>query len=179
MNLANKLTILRVLLVPMFMACMLTDIPYGDIIGTTIFVLAALTDLLDGYIARKRKEVTNLGKLLDPLADKLLVSAALVVLLDLSRIPSWIAILIIGREFLVTGLRAIAAVDGIVIAATYPAKIKTVTQLVSLSMLLVDTYLTRLFGFSIGTWALYIALGFTLYTGYDYFVETFSKINMD
>ena len=178
MNLANKLTILRVLLVPMFMACMLTDIPHGDIIGTTIFVLAALTDLLDGYIARKRKEVTNLGKLLDPLADKLLMSAALVVLLELSRIPSWIAILIIGREFLVTGLRAIAAVDGIVIAATNLAKVKTVAQLVSLSMLLVDTQLTRLFGFSIGMWALYAALGITIYTGYDYFVKTFSRINM-
>ena len=178
MNLANKLTTIRIILVPMFMSLMLVDIPYGDIAGTVIFVLAALTDLLDGYVARKRKEVTNLGKLLDPLADKLLVSAALVVLLELSRIRSWIAILIIGREFLVTGLRGVAAADGIVIAASKLAKVKTVTQLIALSMLLVDARLTQLLGFSIGMWVLYVALGFTLYTGYDYVVETFGKISM-
>ena len=178
MNLANKLTTLRIVLVPMFMACMLIELPYGDIVGTVIFVVAALTDLLDGYVARKRKEVTNLGKLLDPLADKLLVSAALVVLLELGRIRSWIAILIIGREFLVTGLRGVAAADGIVIAATDLAKVKTVTQLIALSMLLVDSQLTSLLGFSIGMWVLYVALGFTLYTGYSYVVETFKKISM-
>jgi CDP-diacylglycerol--glycerol-3-phosphate 3-phosphatidyltransferase len=152
---------------------------YGNIIATVLFVLAAVTDFLDGYIARKRKQVTNLGKLLDPLADKLLVSAGLVVLIETGNINSWLAILIIGREFLVTGLRGVAATEGIVIAASKEAKVKTVTQIVAISLLLIEPLPMMLLGFSPGVWALYIAVAFTVYTGYDYVVKTFALINMN
>jgi len=178
MNLANKLTMTRIALIPLFMICVLIDIPNGNIIATALFVLAAVTDFLDGYIARKRKQITNLGKLLDPLADKLLVSAGLVVLLETGDINSWIAILIIGREFLVTGLRGVAAAEGIVIAASKEAKVKTVIQIIAISLLLIEPLPTEILGFSPGIWALYVAVAFTVYTGYDYLVKTFAKINM-
>ena len=178
MNLANKLTLLRIALIPLFMVFVLAKIPFGNLIASVVFILAAITDGLDGYVARKRKEITNLGKLLDPLADKLLVTAALVALVQIGRISSWIAIVIIGREFLVTGLRGVAAAEGIVIAASNPAKLKTIIQIVALSMLLLDDYFLAVAGFSPGIWVLYIALAFTVYTGFDYVIKTFAKIKM-
>ena len=178
MNLANKLTLTRILLIPLFMVCVLAGVPHGNILATALFVLAAITDGLDGYIARKRKQITNLGKLLDPLADKLLVSAALVVLIETGEIGSWVAILIISREFLVTGLRGVAAAEGIVIAATNLAKVKTVSQIIAISLLLLEPLPTELLGFSPGLWTLYVAVAITVYSGYDYLVKTFAKINM-
>ncbi len=178
MNLANKLTLLRILLIPLVMICVLVDIPYGNIAATTLFVVAAITDGLDGYVARKRKQITNLGKLLDPLADKLLVSAALIILIETGRVSSWLGIIIISREFLVTGLRGVAATEGIVIAASNMAKVKTVSQIIAISFLLLEPIPTAILGFSPGIWILYVAIAFTVYTGYDYCVETFAKINM-
>jgi CDP-diacylglycerol--glycerol-3-phosphate 3-phosphatidyltransferase len=178
MNLANKLTFLRILLIPVFMWFVLMDMPYGKTLAAAIFLLAAVTDSLDGYVARKRNEITNLGKLLDPLADKLLVAAALILLVEIGRIPSWIAIIIIGREFLVTGLRGVAAAEGIVIPASNPAKIKTVVQIAALALLLLDDYFLALAGFSPGVWMLYLALIFTVYTGCEYMVQTFAEIKM-
>ncbi|MDI9480515.1 MAG: CDP-diacylglycerol--glycerol-3-phosphate 3-phosphatidyltransferase, partial [Bacillota bacterium] len=115
MNLPNSLTIMRIILIPIFVVVILVRIPYGDYIAALIFSVAALTDSLDGYLARKRREVTTLGTILDPLADKLLVTAALICLVELARIPGWTVIVILGREFAVTGLRAIKAEQGIVI----------------------------------------------------------------
>ncbi|MCL1804453.1 MAG: CDP-diacylglycerol--glycerol-3-phosphate 3-phosphatidyltransferase [Clostridiales bacterium] len=178
MNLANKLTILRIAMIPVFMIFALADMPYGRLVAAAVFVLASVTDAMDGYIARKRKEITNLGKLMDPLADKLLVAAALVALVQAGLISSWFAVIIIGREFLVTGLRGIAAAEGIVIAASNLAKLKTIIQIVALSMLLLDEYFLALAGFSPGIWALYLAVIFTVYTGYDYVVKTFAQIKM-
>ena len=178
MNLANKLTFLRILLIPVFMWFVLMNIPYGQTLAAAVFLLAAATDSLDGYVARKRNEITNLGKLLDPLADKLLVAAGLILLVEIGRISSWIAIVIIGREFLVTGLRGIAAAEGIVIPASNPAKIKTVTQIAALALLLLDEHFVALAGFSPGIWVLYLAVAFTVYTGYEYIVQTFAKIKM-
>src|SRR3712207_9479329 len=119
MNLANKLTIIRIFLVPVFLIFItIKDVPYGNTIATAIFILAALTDKLDGYIARSRNQITRFGKFMDPLADKLLVTAALVSLVEFNVIPTWVAMVIIAREFAVTGIRAIAASEGIVIAAS-------------------------------------------------------------
>jgi CDP-diacylglycerol--glycerol-3-phosphate 3-phosphatidyltransferase len=132
MNLANKLTILRIILVPIFLLFIAIKIPYGTIIATMVFIIAALTDKLDGYIARSRNQITRFGKFMDPLADKLLVTAALVSLVELQIIPAWAAIIIIAREFAVTGLRSIAAAEGIVISASWWGKVKTVIQIVAI-----------------------------------------------
>lgn len=137
MNLANKLTILRIFLVPVFLIFIaVKGIPYGNIIATAIFILAALTDKLDGYIARSRNQITNFGKFMDPLADKLLVTSALISLVELHVIHSYIAVIIIAREFSVSGLRTIAASEGIVIAASPWGKLKTVVQIVAITLAL-------------------------------------------
>ena len=109
MNLPNKITLVRIFLIPVFMLIAWLKLPYGDWLATIVFIIAALTDTKDGYLARRRQEVTRFGKLFDPLADKLLVSAALLVLVESGRLVAWVALIIIGRELAVTGLRAIAA----------------------------------------------------------------------
>ena len=137
MNLANKLTLIRIFLVPVFLLFIATkDIPYGSFIATFIFILASLTDKLDGYIARSRNQITNFGKFMDPLADKLLVTAALISLVELQVVPGWAAVVIIAREFAVSGLRSIAAAQGRVIAASWWGKIKTVIQIIAIILLL-------------------------------------------
>lgn len=171
MNLANKLTISRIILIPIFMTVLLIKIPFGKYIAAAIFIIAASTDGLDGYIARKRKEVTNFGKLMDPLADKLLVSAALISLVELKEIPGWIAVVIIGREFFVTGLRAIASSEGVVIAASKLGKIKTVTQIVAISAYLLNDFPFSLLNITFSKYALYVAVFFTIWSGVDYFLK--------
>ena len=138
MNLPNKLTVLRVLMVPFFVLFMLTDL--GGVankwIALAIFVVASLTDLLDGKIARKYNLVTNFGKFMDPLADKLLVCSALICLIQLGQLPAWIVIIIISREFIISGFRLVAADNGIVIAASYWGKFKTVFQMTAVILLI-------------------------------------------
>ncbi len=140
MNLPNKLTILRVLMVPIFVLFMLTDLggDYSNIIALIIFVVASLTDLLDGYLARKHNLVTNFGKFMDPLADKLLVCSALICMVELERIPAWMVLVIIAREFIISGFRLVASDAGVVIAASYWGKVKTVVQIVMIIMLLIE-----------------------------------------
>ena len=140
MNLPNKITISRILLIPIFMIVLYLPIPYRELIALAIFIIAAATDGIDGHIARSRNLVTNFGKFLDPLADKLLVTAALVALVGMQRIPSWIVTVIIAREFAVTGIRLLAVGEGRVIAASMLGKIKTVTQIIAISVLFLDTY---------------------------------------
>lgn len=133
MNLPNKLTLLRVFLVPFFIVFMLwEDIPYGNYIAVCIFIVAAITDALDGHIARKNNLVTDFGKFMDPLADKLLVCSALICFVEVDSIPmpAWVVIIIIGREFIISGFRLIAADHDVVIAANIWGKIKTVVQMV-------------------------------------------------
>ena len=138
MNLANKLTMLRIFLVPIFLIFIaMKGIPYGTIIATLIFIIASLTDQLDGYIARSRNQITTFGKFMDPLADKLLVTSALISLVELGLIPSYAAIIIIAREFAVSGLRTIAASEGKIIAASWWGKIKTVIQIIAIVLLLI------------------------------------------
>ncbi len=139
MNLPNKLTIFRVILIPVFVVFMLVDITSADKwISLAIFIVASLTDMLDGMIARKYGLVTNFGKFMDPLADKLLVCSALVCLVAMERIPAWVVIIIIAREFIISGFRLIAADNGVVIAASYFGKFKTVFQMVMICLMIAD-----------------------------------------
>ncbi|NTW04656.1 MAG: CDP-diacylglycerol--glycerol-3-phosphate 3-phosphatidyltransferase [Peptococcaceae bacterium] len=175
MNLPNRLTLIRIFLIPVFVAVVSLKVSYGDYIAAAIFILAASTDGLDGYIARKRKQVTTLGKFMDPLADKLLVSSALIVLTELHRLPSWVTLIIIGREISVTGLRALAMSDGIIIAAGNLGKIKTVTQIIAIVALF--------FLKDLPFWLVYssvaVAVIFTLWSGWDYFYRSWSVIKKD
>lgn len=139
MNLPNKLTIFRVLLIPFFVVFLLVDItPYDNWIALAIFIVASLTDLLDGKIARKYGLVTNFGKFMDPLADKLLVCSALICLVEMERIPAWMVIVIIAREFIISGFRLVASDNGIVIAASYWGKFKTTFQMVMICLMIAD-----------------------------------------
>lgn len=140
MNLPNKLTVLRVLMIPFFVVFMLMDIVPGmdKWIALAIFAIASLTDLLDGKIARKYNLVTNFGKFMDPLADKLLVSSAMICLVEMGRLPAWIVIIIISREFIISGFRLVASDSGIVIAASYWGKFKTVFQMVMIIVMIMD-----------------------------------------
>ena len=140
MNLPNKLTVLRMIMIVPFVVFMLTDIA-GDLskwIALALFVVASLTDLLDGHIARKYNLVTNFGKFVDPLADKLLVCAAMICLVETGKIPSWVVIIIISREFIISGFRLIASDNGIVIAASYWGKFKTVFQMIMIILMIAD-----------------------------------------
>lgn len=172
MNLANKLTIIRIFLVPVFLIFIaVKGIPYGRSIATFIFIVASLTDKLDGYIARSRNQITRFGKFMDPLADKLLVTAALVSLVELHIIPGWAAMIIIAREFAVTGLRAIAAAEGIVIAASWWGKIKTVTQIVAIIIALVNLNYSNIILSQLTNISMTIAVIITLISGVDYFAK--------
>lgn len=169
MNLPNKLTTLRVIMIPFFIFFFLSDMKYGPVIGAVIFVVAAFTDMLDGHIARKYHLITTFGKFMDPLADKLLVCSALICLVETGDISSWVAIIIIAREFGVTGLRVLAASDGIVIAASWWGKIKTITQMVAIISLLFGNWPFEAWGIPFGQATMYLAVAFTILSGYDYF----------
>lgn len=139
MNLPNKLTMFRVILIPFFVLFMLVDITGMDKwIALAIFIIASLTDLLDGKIARKYNLVTNFGKFMDPLADKLLVCSALICLVEMAKLPAWMVIVIIAREFIISGFRLIASDNGVVIAASYWGKFKTTFQMVMICLLIAD-----------------------------------------
>lgn len=139
MNTPNKLTLLRIIMIPFFVVFMLVDFgPWSKWVALAIFVVASLTDTLDGYLARRDHLVTNFGKFMDPLADKLLVCSAMICMIELGRLPSWVVIVIIGREFVISGFRLIASDNGVVIAANYWGKIKTVCQMVMIIVLIAD-----------------------------------------
>ena len=141
MNLPNKLTVLRVCLIPFFVAALLFDGGSRQdirILADVIFIIASLTDMLDGKIARKYNLVTNFGKFMDPLADKLLVCSALICLIQLGQLPAWIVIVIISREFIISGFRLVASDNGIVIAASYWGKFKTTFQMIAVVLLILD-----------------------------------------
>ncbi|MGR6115087.1 CDP-diacylglycerol--glycerol-3-phosphate 3-phosphatidyltransferase [Aeribacillus composti] len=183
MNLPNRITVSRIMLIPIFMIVMLGDFNWGNwsvgeevipvkhVVGALIFILASTTDWIDGYYARKLGLVTNLGKFLDPLADKLLVSSALIILVEIGAAPSWIVILIISREFAVTGLRLVLAGEGEVVAANMLGKIKTWTQIVAISALLLHNIPFEWISFPFADIALWIALFFTILSGWDYFMK--------
>ena len=170
MNLPNKLTILRVLMIPFFVLFMLMDITGAadKWIAVTIFIVASLTDFLDGYIARKYNLVSNFGKFMDPLADKLLVSAAMICLVEMGRLPAWVVIVIISREFIISGFRLIASDNGVVIAASYWGKFKTVFQMAMIIVLICN--LGGAFGM-IETILIWVSLILTVVSLVDYIVK--------
>lgn len=178
MNLANKITIFRVFLVPVFMLVLYSNIPYSKYIAAAVFIFASLTDTLDGYIARSRNMITDFGKFIDPLADKMLVSAALISLVELGKIPGWVVVVIIAREFTITGFRVIAASGGITIAASSLGKIKTVTQLIAIILLLINNYPFILIGLPFDIIMLYISLFFTVLSGVDYIYKNKSALKI-
>jgi len=190
MNLANKLTILRMILVPIFVIIgylgicgvitgEILEIPIYLLLMNLVFIIASITDKLDGYIARSRNQVTTFGKFLDPLADKILVISALVMLVEFGKIPAWIPIIVLTREFLVSGYRLVAAESGQVIAASIWGKIKTATQMVAIILIFIDKY--NFFDFintsmTLGRYGvnivssilMFISVIATIFSGWDY-----------
>lgn len=171
-NLPNMLSLSRVFLVPLILVFLtlrgqfgaVDGLNIGDMIAGIVFIIASLTDAADGYIARKRNIVTNLGKFIDPLADKILVIAVLTALVELHRFPAWMLVVIIGREFIVSGLRMVAASEGVVIAASKGGKLKTVTQIVGIIMLLFNIPGAML--------VMSVAVLLTVWSGVDYVVKS-------
>lgn len=184
MNLANKLTLLRIVLIPFFIVCFYIpnlvfntidlnhyQIPYAYIIALVIFLVAAITDFIDGYIARKYNMITDFGKFMDPLADKLLVTAALVMLLENTLISGWVVFIILAREFTVTGFRMLAASKGIVIAAGWLGKIKTVVQFIMISTLLLLNYPFELLNLPVDQIFVALAVILTIASGIEYIYQ--------
>ena len=171
MNLPNKLTLFRVILIPFFVFFLLAPYfeGYGNYIAVAVFIVASITDFLDGKIARKYNLVTNFGKFMDPLADKLLVSSALICLVALNKIPAWVVVVIIAREFIISGFRLVAADNGVVIAASYWGKFKTAFQMVTVIVLILNIP-GEVFAV-IGTVLIYISLVLTVISLIDYIAK--------
>ena len=166
-NLPNSLTLFRIFLVPFLVVVLLTK--YSNRVGLTIFLVAAITDYFDGYFARRMKKITRLGTLLDPIADKLLMSAAFISLVELGLARAWMVVIIIGREFAVSGLRSIAAQQGVTIAASPLGKTKMISQVIAISLLIVSYELGE-FRFT-SELALWVVVLFSLVSGVDYFLK--------
>lgn len=165
MNLPNKLTTLRMLLVPVFIVLYLKGLSYWAL---AVFIIASATDYLDGHLARKNNLVTDYGKIMDPLADKLLVTSALVCMVQTGVVPAWMVIVILAREFAITGLRAVAAGGGKVIAAAWSGKIKTVTQMIAIILLLLNNWPFSIISVPMASIMLWIAVIMTIYSGCEY-----------
>ena len=174
MNLPNKLTVFRVILIVPFVLFLLTDIggAYSDWIALVIFIVASLTDLLDGKIARKYNLVTNFGKFMDPLADKLLVCSAMIGLIEMDRIPAWVVIIIIAREFIISGFRLIASDNNIVIAASYWGKFKTTFQMIMVCLMIANIPALNI----VTQITMWISLVLTIVSLVDYVVKNKSVI---
>lgn len=167
MNLPNKLTILRVIMIPFFVLALLYNGGENQTlryVAAAIFIIASLTDMLDGKIARKYNLVTNFGKFMDPLADKLLVCSALICLVELKELPAWMVIVIISREFIISGFRLVASDNGVVIAASYWGKFKTTFQMIAVILLIFDFQVLR----PLASACVWIALALTIISLVDY-----------
>ena len=168
MNIPNKLTTARMCSIPFFIIAYLMEY---NILATVIFVIAAATDALDGHIARSRGLVTNFGKIMDPLADKMLVISAFVCMVETGVVPGWMVIVILAREFAITGLRTVAAADGIVIAAGMSGKIKTVTQMIAVPLLLLENWPFNMIGIPMADIFLWVSIIMTIVSGVEYVVK--------
>ena len=173
-NLPNLLTVIRILLVPLLVVILLTKFDGKEFVGLAVFLLASLTDFLDGFIARRRQQITKLGKLLDPAADKLLTSAAFISLVELGLAPAWMVVVIIAREFGVSSLRSLAASENVVLGAILSGKIKTVSQIVAISLLIIYNQLGQFE--RLATFSLWVAMLASLYSGIEYFVRFGPKV---
>lgn len=171
-NLPNLLSLSRVFLAPIVMVFLavrgqfgnLFGVNIGDILAGIVFIVASITDAVDGYVARKHGIVTNLGKFIDPLSDKILVVAALISLVELQRLPAWIVVIIVSREFIVSGVRMVAAAEGVVIAASAGGKAKTVSQIIAIVMMIFDMPLAMP--------VMWLAMILTVWSGLDYLMKS-------
>ena len=168
MNTPNKLTILRIVMIPVFIAILMNGHYF---LSAAVFIVASLTDALDGHLARKHNLITNFGKIMDPLADKLLVTAALLCLVELGDLAGWMAFLILAREFTITGLRAVAASDGIVIAAGKSGKWKTTFQMLAIIAYLFQNQPFAAWGIPAAPILMWIAVVLTIYSGAEYIYQ--------
>lgn len=168
MNIANKITISRILMVPLFMVLLVGSLPYGRVLALGVFVIASATDWLDGYLARKYQLITKFGQFMDPLADKLLVMAALIGFVETGDLPAWIPVLILTRELLISIFRAVAAAEGIVIAASKWGKYKTVSQMIMIILMLMNNYPFSQWGIPMDWIFVWLAVALTLISGWDY-----------
>ncbi len=176
-NLPNMLSLSRVFLVPVILVFLtlrtqfgfIEGVNIGDLIAGLVFIIASITDAADGHIARKRNLVTNMGKFIDPLADKILVIAVLTALVELHRFPAWMVVVIVSREFIVSGLRMVAASEGVVIAASKGGKLKTVTQIVGIVMLI--------FNIPYAMAVMWVAVILTVWSGIDYVIKGADLLN--
>lgn len=177
MNLPNKLTMGRIFAIPVFIVVFLMDF---RIAAAVIFILAAVTDMLDGHIARKHNLVTNFGKLMDPLADKLLVMSALICMVEVGDVAGWMVVVILGREFIITGMRQVAAAQGIVIAAGTTGKIKTITQMIAIPLLILENWPFTALGIPVpfDQIFLWIALIMTIVSGAEYIMKNKQLFSM-
>lgn len=194
MNLPTALTVFRIFLVPFLVVVLLAppsrlaDAPFfgssspalREIVGVAIYLLASLTDFLDGWLARRRNQVTTLGTLLDPIADKLLMSAAAISLVEMGLAPAWMVVVIIGREFIVSGLRSVLATQGIAMPASSWGKSKTVAQAVAIVLLILTNSLERMAGWGqVGVWALWVAVILALVSAAEYVMRFFRNFSID
>lgn len=194
MNLANRITIARMLLIPLFIL-FFAEYPlwltenssffgfihvYGTYIALGVFLLASATDKLDGYIARKYNQITNLGKLLDPLADKLLISVALIMMVQSGMVATWIAVVIIAREFVITGLRMVASEQGIALSADSLGKLKMVLQVIAIAAVLLDNYPFQLITMiQVDQFLMLAAVALTIYSGIHYLLNNYKLIKLN
>ncbi|MBP3696048.1 MAG: CDP-diacylglycerol--glycerol-3-phosphate 3-phosphatidyltransferase [Clostridia bacterium] len=185
MNLPNKLTVLRIILTPFYLAAMLIDFKYHYFVAVAIFIVASLTDMLDGKIARKHNLITNFGKLCDPLADKMLTTAALLAFMELGLCNIWIVMIVLTREFLVTSFRLVASSQGVVIAAGIWGKLKTVSQMVFSILIMLAIPFVEMFSFDFATFSLIsnVLLGITavltVVSGAKYIVDGVKVIDIN
>lgn len=184
MNLANKLTIWRIILIPFFIICFYVPglaasylsidgfhLPYSYLLGLIIFLIAAVTDFFDGHIARKYNLITDFGKFMDPLADKLLVTAAFLIFVEQGLLPAWVVFVILAREFMVTGLRTIAAAKGVIMAAGWTGKLKTVIQFAMIATLLLLNWPFSMWGIPLGDILIWLAVLLTVASGAEYLLK--------
>lgn len=180
MNLPNTLTLVRIFLVPFLVVFLIANAP-PNYPAAAIFLAAVLTDWLDGRIARSRRQVTTLGQLLDPIADKLLIAAALISLVEIGRVPAWIVTVIVGRDIAVTGLRGIAASQGLIIAASQLGKYKMAAEVIAVSLLILDSGTSRLPGLSLSLGAIAVggAVILSVISGIDYFSRFWRQLGLE
>jgi len=176
-NLPNQLTILRVVLIPAFLIFLYFDRPMTNVIAAIIFTIASITDFVDGYLARKYNIVTDLGKILDPVADKILVASSLIALIELGRVEGVVVILLLSRDFAVGALRDLSASKGKIIAAGFSGKLKTVFQMIAVGFLIYKNDLVGIDILFIGKILIYLSVLLSIYSGIEYYIKFFAKIN--
>ena len=179
LNIANQLTIVRIVAIPLYLLVLYINKDWSNVAATIIFILAGVSDFLDGYIARKYNMITDLGKILDPIADKILVAAALIALIDLDRLYWWIAVIMLARDFTMEALRNLAASKGIIIAAGIWGKLKTTFQMVAIGMISFKIVWLGINWYILGQVLMYIALVLSIYSAFVYFRDYFKNHELE